>query len=121
MPELTLLFIHDNGNGGKYVKIGYHKGMVDSNQWLKVQDKKLHNVCFSSNRRAFNSWLVGLIKCKECDYAVMIDIQIKKNSGKSYRYLIDYGWMTHTACVSRGYKIRLETLRIWFIMQCASV
>ena len=83
---------------------------MDSNQLLKVQDKKSHNVCFSSNRRALNSWLVGLIKCKECGYAVMIDIQIKKNSGKSYRYLIDYGWMTHTACVSRGYKIRIGNI-----------
>ena len=48
-------FVHDNGNGGKYVKIGYHEGLVDPNQWLKVQDKKSHNVCFSSNRCAFNS------------------------------------------------------------------
>ncbi len=101
------IFVHDNADGGKYVKVGYHEGLVEADLWLKVQDKKSHNVSFSTNRKAYNSWLVGLIKCKECGYAVMIDIQVKKKSGKTYRYLIDNGWMTHQGCVARGYKIRI--------------
>ena len=101
------VFIHDNADGGKYVKIGYHEGLVDSSLWLRFQDKKAHNVTFSTNRKAYNSWLIGLIKCKECGYAVMIDIQVKKNSGKTYRYLVDNGWMTHQGCLARSYKIRI--------------
>ena len=104
------VFIHDNADGGKYVKVGYHEGLVSSELWLRVQDKKSHNVTFSSNRKAYNSWLVGLIKCRECGYAVMIDIQVKKNSGKTYRYLIDGGWMTHQGCVSRGFKVRIANI-----------
>lgn len=103
------VFIHDNADGGKYVKVGYHEGLVDADIWLRVQDKKAHNVSFSTNRKAYNSWLVGLIKCKECGYAVMIDIQVKK-SGKNYRYLIDNGWMTHQDCVARGYKVKIADI-----------
>lgn len=40
----------------------------------------------------------------------MIDIQVRKKSGKKYRYLIDNGWMTHQGCVARGYKIRLDDI-----------
>ena len=35
------VFIHDHADGGKYVKVGYHEGLVDADLWLKVQDKKL--------------------------------------------------------------------------------
>lgn len=104
------VFMHDNADGGKYVKVGYHEGIISSDLWLRVQDKKAHNVRFSTNRKAYNSWLIGLIKCRECGYAVMIDIQVKKNSGKTYRYLIDNGWMTHQGCVARGYKIRIANI-----------
>ncbi len=102
------VFIHDNSNGGKYVKVGYHEGLINSETWLRVQDKKARNVTFASNRRAYNSWLIGLIKCKDCGYGVMIDVQVKKKSGKRYRYLIDNGWATERLCVKRSY----QTVRI---------
>ena len=103
------VFIHDNADGGKYVKVCYHEGLVSSETWLRVQDKKAHNVSFSTNRKAFNSWLVGLIKCADCVYAVMIDIQ-KRKSGKVYKYLFDNGWMTHRGCIARGYKIHIDDI-----------
>lgn len=104
------VFIHDNADGRKYVKVGYHEGLVSSELWLRVQDKKAHNVSFSTNRKAYNSWLVGLIKCKECGYAVMIDIQVKKKTERTYRYLIDNGWMTHQGCIARSYKVRIAEI-----------
>lgn len=104
------VFLHDNADGGKYVKVGYHEGLVSSSTWLRVQDKKSHNVSFSTNRKAYNSWLVGLIKCKECDYAVMVDIQCRKKSGRSYRYLFDNGWVTRRLCVSRSYSISVDDI-----------
>lgn len=104
------VFLHSNPDGSKYVKVGCHEGLVNSETWLRVQDKKSHNVRFSSNGKAYNSWLIGLIKCKECGYAVMIDIQ-KKKSGKRYRYLIDNGWMSQKLCVSRSFQtIRIDEL-----------
>lgn len=98
------VFLHKRNDGRKYAKIAYHEGLISSELWLRVQDKKARNVCFSSNRKAYNSWLIGLIKCKECGYGVMIDIQVKKKSGKRYRYMIDNGWATGRLCVKRSYQ-----------------
>ena len=30
------VFMHDNADGGKYVKVGYHEGLVSSELWLRV-------------------------------------------------------------------------------------
>lgn len=102
------VFLHSNGNGKKYAKVGYHEGLVSSELWLRVQDKKARNIGFSSNRKAYNTWLIGLLKCKECGYGVMIDVQVRKKSGKRYRYMIDNGWSTGRTCVKRSY----QTVRI---------
>ena len=96
------VFLHDNSDGGKYAKIGYHEGLVSSELWLRVQDKKSTNVCFHTNRKAMNSWLVGLMKCKECGLAVTIDIQHRK-SGRVYKYLADSGWISVNRCIARSF------------------
>ena len=91
------------------MKVGYHEGLVSSELWLRVQDKKAHNVSSSTNRKAGNSWLVGLLKCRECGLAIAIDIQRKK-TGKVYKYLFDSGWQTVDSCVSRRYDIKLDDI-----------
>lgn len=96
------VFIHDNSDGGKYVKVGYHEGLVPSELWLRVQDKKAANINFQTNRKAMNSWLVGLLRCKECGLSILIDIQRKK-SGREYKYIVDSGWMSIERCVARSY------------------
>lgn len=101
------VFMHDNANGGKYVKVGYHEGLVDAQIWLRVQDKKFTNRRFQTNRKAYNSWLVGLLKCKECGLSIVIDIQNKK-SGKVYKYLFDSGWQSVNSCVARTYGVKLD-------------
>lgn len=100
------VFMHDNGEGGKYVKVGYHEGLVDSSVWLAVQDKKQHSKSFHTNRKALNSWLVGLLKCKECGMSVIVDSQHRK--GRTYRYLADSGWLTVNKCVGRKFSIRID-------------
>ena len=45
------VFIHDNSEGGKYAKVGYHEGLVSSELWLRVQDKKATNVNFQTIER----------------------------------------------------------------------
>ena len=103
------VFIHDNADGGKYVKVGYHEGLVEPEIWLRVQDKKANNISFHTNRKVMNSWLVGIIRCKECNLSVLIDIQRKK-SGLFYRYLVDSGWHMVNKCVTRSYKIKLDDI-----------
>ena len=77
--------------------------------WLRVQDKKSTNKHFQTNRKALNSWLVGLLKCKECGLSIAIDIQRKK-SGKVYKYLFDGGWQTVEGCVGRTYDVKLDDI-----------
>ena len=103
------VFLHDNADGGKYAKVGYHEGLVSSELWLRVQDKKSTNKHFQTNRKALNSWLVGLLKCRECGLSIAIDIQRKK-SGKVYKYLFDGGWQTVDGCVARSYDIKLDDI-----------
>ncbi|MBQ6041533.1 MAG: recombinase family protein [Oscillospiraceae bacterium] len=101
------VFLHNNADGGKFAKIGYHEGLVDSSVWLTVQDKKQHSRSFHTNRKANNSWLVGLLKCKECGLAVVINVQQKKPE-KVYKYLFDSGMQTVSGCVSRNYSVKLD-------------
>ncbi|MBP1533476.1 MAG: recombinase family protein, partial [Ruminococcus sp.] len=99
------VFIHDNADGGKYVKVGYHEGLVDSELWLAVQDKKSRNVTVPKNSKVANSWLVGLVKCAHCGYSVTFDRQFRKNN-RVHRYLVDYGWITTKGCIARSFKLR---------------
>lgn len=103
------VFLHDNADGGKYAKVGYHEGLISSELWLRVQDKKSTNKHFQTNRKALNSWLVGLLKCRECGLAISIDIQ-RKPSGRVYKYLFDGGWQTVDGCVGRTYDVKLDDI-----------
>ena len=103
------VYLRKNGNSGYYVKIGNHEGIVEASVCLSVQDKKSHNITFTSMGKAKNSWVVGLVKCKECGHAINIDKHIKK-SGKIFRYNIDYGWSTIEGCVGRSFPINKAEL-----------
>lgn len=74
------LFIHRPKGGKHYIKVGYHEGLVDSETWLAVQDKKTHNKKFPSNKTYVNSWLTGLMKCPYCGRCLVIR-HLTPNSG----------------------------------------
>ena len=103
------VFMHDNADGGKYVKVGYHEGLVSSELWLRVQDKKSTNKHYHTNRKAYNSWLIGIMKCRECGHSVLVDMQ-KKSEKNVRRYLHDNGWLTIDRCVERKYRIRIDAI-----------
>jgi hypothetical protein len=66
------LFKHKKSDkSGYYIKVGYHEGLVDSETWLVVQDKKSQNQKVRKGSGAKNSWLIGLIKCGHCGYGIM--------------------------------------------------
>ncbi len=95
------LFVHAGADNTHFVKLGYHEGLVDAKTWLAVQDKKSHNQKFPNNGKAMNSWLVGIMKCGNCGYAMHINHCTNKN-GKKYRHFYDYGKYTAKGCVHTG-------------------
>jgi hypothetical protein len=95
------LFLHTRKDGSQYVKVGYHEGIVDSETWLAVQDKKNRNSKYKSNgNKVKNSWLLGLLKCPHCEMSVGINYNVRKDGTKNRRF-VDFGF--HTArCKSYG-------------------
>lgn len=97
------LFKHKNSDGGYFIKVGYHEGLVDADTWLAVQDKKANNKCFPNNSTKsgpINSWLVGLTKCRNCGYSFVI--YYKRNSPiKQLRYYGDTGAFKANGCVKK--------------------
>jgi DNA invertase Pin-like site-specific DNA recombinase len=99
------LFRHKCG-GGWYLKVGYHEGLVDSETWLAVQDKKSRNKRIPKGGGAKNSWLVGLVKCGHCGYALNILYNWNAERTKQWRYYIDSGAYRANGCVKKRLKTR---------------
>ena len=92
------LFRHKKPDGGYYVKIGYHEGLIDSGTWLAVQDKKSHNQRIPNNSDAKNSWLVGLTKCPHCGYGFYLYCSWNVAKTKQWRYYGDRGAFMADGC-----------------------
>lgn len=90
------LFVHAGGEQGYFVKVAYHEGLVPADTWLRVQDKKSHNQKFN-NGVALNSWLVGMMKCGNCGYAMHFN-HCANRKGVVYHRFIDYGKFTLNGC-----------------------
>lgn len=85
--------------GSEFVKVGYHEGLVSSEAWLAVQDKKAHNKHFPNRHRGMHSWLTGLVKCPHCGYALSVIYSENKEHTKSYLYYRDMGFHQVSGCV----------------------
>ena len=104
------LFRHANADGTEYIKVGYHEGLVDSETWLAVQDKKSHNSKFGNNLKAKNSWLVGLVKCGHCGYALNIIARWNKRRTICNRYYYDGGYYKADGCIKKMLKTNVNTV-----------
>lgn len=62
-----------------------HKGVIDSNTWLKCRRKSLSNKQTPAGRKAKNSWLVGKIKCGKCGHALVV-----RKSGRKHKSCVKY-------------------------------
>ncbi len=49
-----------------------HKGIIDSDTFLFIQDKLSRNKQIKNTNKGKYSWLTGFIKCKHCGYALTI-------------------------------------------------
>ena len=99
------LFVHAGGEGTHFVKVAYHEGLVDGDVWLRVQDRKSHQSKFPNNGKAMNSWLVGMVKCACCGYAMHFN-HSPNQSGKIYYRFIDYGKFTLNGCTTPPIKLK---------------
>lgn len=59
--------------------VGNHEGIINSDLWLRVQDKLQKNAQISRANAGKYSFLTGLMKCEKCGYALKINCN--KNSG----------------------------------------
>jgi len=100
------LFRHKRADGSEYIKVGYHAGLVDSETWLAVQDKKSHNQKIPNNGGCKNSWLVGLTKCGHCRYSLTILYGWNADNTKQWRYYGDSGAYRAKGCVKKRLAIR---------------
>lgn len=100
------LFIHRPKSGKPYIKVGYHEGLVDSETWLAVQDKKSHNQKFPNNKTYVNSWLTGLMRCEYCGKCIAISYGWNAAHTKQWRYFLDRGAYDYNGCVQKRLKLR---------------
>jgi DNA invertase Pin-like site-specific DNA recombinase len=104
------LLRHKRQDGTEYIKVGYHEGLVDSETWLAVQDRKSHNRKIPNNGAAKNSWLVGIAKCGHCGYALNLMYGWNVNKTKQWRYYGDSGFYRADGCVKKRLKTRPEAV-----------
>ncbi len=83
---------------------------MDGDVWLAVQDKKSHQHKFPNNGKAMNSWLVGMVKCSHCGYALHFNHSTAGKNNKIYYRFIDYGKYTVNGCDTGLIKIRPKTV-----------
>ena len=104
------LFVHRDQDGGRFIKVGYHEGLISSETWLTVQDRKSHQKSFPSNNTAITSWLVGLVKCAHCGYAINIYPHWNRKRTILWRYFKDSGAYNAVGCVKKSLDIRPDDL-----------
>ena len=70
-----------NNISGYTVSIAPHKGIIDSNTWLKCANKLITNKQIKNSGKSNYSWLSGMVSCGKCKYSMTIS---KANLSKKY-------------------------------------
>ncbi len=83
---------------GYQIVLAPHKGIVDSELWLKCREKCMSQKQMIPSQKAKNSWLCGKIKCGECGYA----LAAKVFKSRPNRYLLCSNRMNSKACIGAG-------------------
>lgn len=86
-----------NALSGQMMTVANHEGIIESDLWLKVQDKLSENIQISKVNAGKYSYLTGLMKCAKCGYAVKINYVKKEDK----RYLICSGRSNFAICDNR--------------------
>lgn len=102
------LMWHKQKSEDRFIKVGYHEGLVDSETWLAVQDKKSHNHQIPRSRGELKSWLVGLTKCGHCGRALLINYGYSVDKSKIWRYYICTGLKTIKGCSRKTERLKVR-------------
>ena len=102
------LMWHKCNEEDRFIKVGYHEGLVDAEMWLAVQDKKSHNHKIPQSRGHIKSWLVGLVKCGHCGKALLITYNKNADRSKIWRYYKCTGVKTVKGCSKKSERLMLR-------------
>ena len=102
------LMWHKQKSEDRFIKVGYHEGLVDSETWLAVQDKKSHNHQIPKSRGELKSWLVGLTKCGHCGKALLIAYRYNVDKSKIWRYYNCTGLKTIKGCSRETERLKVR-------------
>lgn len=75
-----------------------HDGLIDSDLFLRCQERLDSNKQIDNRRKSQITWLTGLIKCGSCGYSIVP----KTSNGGRYIYLYCTGKTVHSACNIKG-------------------
>lgn len=97
------VYVHQDPNSDNiFVKLGYHEGIVPSDTWLQVVDKKSRQQKFPNNGSAQTSFLVGLVKCAHCGSGITFSYTWHNNNkDKRWFYFTDTGAYKINGCVRK--------------------
>ena len=93
------LFWHNyRSKTDRYVKVGYHEGLIDAETWLAVQEKFSGHCRPVRKGRVLRSWLSGFIRCGACGHAMKVDYTYNPKSGNSWVYFTCSGYNSVRGC-----------------------
>lgn len=90
---------------GDHVQLNQHEGLIDADQWLKVQYKMDSNKQVKNTGKGTHSWLSGIIKCGYCGLALTV-VNGQRN-GKRY---INCGGRKQKICYDRKKHITFDEI-----------
>ena len=97
------MFKGDNPNrktwdiSGREIVVAPHEGLIGPDIWLGCRNKLMENHKVRTSKPK-NSWLCGVIKCRNCGYAAVI----KKSETRAGRYFVCSCAMSTKACDGIG-------------------
>ncbi len=86
-----------NSLENQYLTVANHLGFINSELWLKVQEKLDSNKQIPNKNAGKHSWLTGLLKCAKCGYALKINYIKSENK----YYLVCSGKSNFSICDCR--------------------
>lgn len=87
----------NNDNSDQLLVLACHDGIVDSDEYLKCQERLDSNKRLKKTGNRACTWLAGLVKCGYCGYSMQA---VSANGGK-YTYLICTGKTNFKVCTTK--------------------
>ena len=102
------LFWHNyRSKTDRYVKLGYHEGIVEPELWLAVQEKMSTHQLPKKKGTVTRSFLAGIVRCPHCEHAVKVGYTCNPKSGNSWRYFECTGTNAIHSCEKRHIKVKV--------------